>query len=189
MAEAQSATAKITLAPLPETARGYGIHIDVSKKDERLMYCNGSNVIIRALDDPTKSEIFSEHKTHVHVAKFSPNGEWVASGDDKGRVLVWGVKSKIVKNTVQVNQKVLDISWSDDGQRIVAVGQGNESSARAFSWDTGNALGEIAGHSKPILSACFKPSRPYRIVTSSEDNHVNFYSGPPFKFDHSFAEH
>ena len=41
---------EVILPPLPETARGYGIHIDISKKDERLIYCNGNNVVIRALD-------------------------------------------------------------------------------------------------------------------------------------------
>jgi len=189
-AENKTAQARTILAPLPETKRGYGIFIDTHPKDKKLLYTSGAHVIIRSLEDPSQAEIFSEHKgVKVNVAKFSPNGEWIASGDDRGRVLVWGVKSKIVKNDVNACRKVLDISWSADGQRIIAAGDGNESMARVFAWDSSNAFGDISGHSKPILSCAFKPSRPFKIATASEDNLVCFHQGPPFKFQSSFKEH
>ncbi|XP_026823267.1 actin-interacting protein 1-like [Rhopalosiphum maidis] len=42
--------------------------------------------------------------------------------------------------------------------------------------------GEITGQSKPINSCDFRPSRPFRIVTGSEDNTIGVFEGPPFKF-------
>ena len=51
-----------------------------------------------------------------------------------------------------------------------------------FLWDSGSTVGEVIGHSKPINSVDYKPTRPFRIVTASEDSGVGFYEGPPFKF-------
>lgn len=51
-----------------------------------------------------------------------------------------------------------------------------------FMADTGTSVGEIAGHSNLINSCDFRPKRPFRIITGSEDNSVGIYEGPPFKF-------
>lgn len=48
--------------------------------------------------------------------------------------------------------------------------------------ETGTSVGEISGQSKPINSADFRPARPFRIVTGSEDNTIAVFEGPPFKF-------
>jgi len=55
--------------------------------------------------------------------------------------------------------------------------------------DTGTSVGEISGQSKPINSCDFKPSRPFRIVTGSEDNTIGVFEGPPFKFKMTKQEH
>lgn len=46
--------------------------------------------------------------------------------DESGQVAVWAHKSFVVKNTISVGKCVLDIAWSKDGQRIVAVGDGKD---------------------------------------------------------------
>jgi WD repeat-containing protein 1 (actin-interacting protein 1) len=55
--------------------------------------------------------------------------------------------------------------------------------------ETGTSVGEISGQSKPINSCDFKPSRPFRIVTGSEDNTIGVFEGPPFKFKMTKQEH
>ena len=52
-------------------------------------------------------------------------------------------------------------------------------------WDTGTNVGELNGHSKAANSITYKPTRPFRIATASEDFTVCFYEGPPFKFKRS----
>jgi WD40 repeat protein len=179
---------RLTLPPLPETTRGYGIHLNATKNGDKFCYGNGRLVVIRSLKDPAVVDTFAEHKGRVTVAAFSPNGEWMASGDDTGIVLVWSVKTKIIKNTVPACRKVLDIAWSPDGQRIIAAGDGNESKAKAFAWDSGNNFGAIDTHSKAILSCAYKPTRPFNAITGSEDFTANFYEGPPFKWSKSLKE-
>lgn len=58
-----------------------------------------------------------------------------------------------------------------------------------FLWDSGSSVGEIIGHSRPINSVDMRQQRPYRIVTASEDFHVGYFEGPPFKFKQSMKEH
>lgn len=48
--------------------------------------------------------------------------------------------------------------------------------------ETGTSVGEISGQSKPINSCDFRPARPFRIITGSEDNTIAIFEGPPFKF-------
>lgn len=178
-----SPSLKLVCPPLPETQRGYRTILDSTKKGNLLAYCNSKHIFIRSLDNLDQVELFSEHKCNVCVAKFSPNGEWIASGDAKGRVFIWAVKSQLIKIEIEVNKRVIDIAWSEDGQRIVAVGQGKDTFAKVFMWNSGNTVGEISGHTKYILSVDYKPTRPFRIVTGSEDQAVHFYTGPPFKLD------
>jgi WD40 repeat protein len=58
-----------------------------------------------------------------------------------------------------------------------------------FMFDTASSVGEIAGHNKAINSVHIKPNRPFRIVTGSDDNTVNFYHGVPYKFEKSIKSH
>lgn len=51
-----------------------------------------------------------------------------------------------------------------------------------FMAETGTSVGEISGQSKSINTCDFRPNRPFRIVTGSEDNTVAVFEGPPFKF-------
>jgi WD40 repeat protein len=84
---------------------------------------------------------------------------------------------------------IRDLAWTEDSKRIAVCGEGSEVMARAFLWDSGSSVGEITGHSKRINSIDIKQTRPYRIVTGSEDTDVGFYAGPPFKFSHLNHEH
>jgi WD40 repeat protein len=47
----------------------------------------------------------------------------------------------------------------------------------------------MVGHTKRVLSVSYKPTRPFRIFTSSEDMRTCFYEGPPFKLHHSDSAH
>ena len=49
--------------------------------------------------------------------------------------------------------------------------------------------GDITGQTRPINTVDLKPSRPFRIVTGSEDNTAAVYEGPPFKFKGTKTDH
>lgn len=176
---------KNTIVPNPTTERGAATVLGAHPKEPKIIYCSGKCVIVRDLEDPTNGFVYRGHNDQTTVAKFSPNGYWVASGDITGKVRVWSYDNPehTLKTQVPVlNGKILDLCWDPDSKRIVAVGDGRSVMARVFMWDTGNNIGEVVGHQKRILSVDYKPTRPYRIFTASEDFNVCFYEGPPFKF-------
>lgn len=181
-----------TYACVPSTERGRGILISGDPKSNSILYCNGRSVIIRYLDRPLHVSVYAEHAYPATVARYSPNGEWIASADVSGTVRIWGTHNDFVlKNEFRVlSGRIDDLQWSPDGMRIVACGDGKgKSLVRAFMWDSGTNVGEFDGHSKRVLSCAFKPTRPFRIVTCGEDFLVNFYEGPPFKFKLSHRDH
>ncbi|TYZ67270.1 hypothetical protein PybrP1_001477 [[Pythium] brassicae (nom. inval.)] len=174
-----------TLPPNPTTTRGAPSVLGVHPKEPKIIYCSGKLVVVRNLEDPSDTFVYKGHNEQTTVAKFSPSGYWVASGDVSGKVRVWSYDNP--EHTLKIEVPVFageikDIAWDPESKRIVAVGDGRALMARVFMWDTGNSLGEIVGHQKRILSVDYKPTRPFRIMTASEDFNVCVYEGPPFKF-------
>lgn len=126
------------------------------------------------------------------MAKYSPSGFYIASGDVSGKIRIWDTvnQTHILKNEFQpIGGPIKDISWSADSQRIVVVGEGRERFGHVFMADTGTSVGEISGQSKPINSCDFRPARPFRVITGSEDNTIGIFEGPPFKFKKTKQEH
>ncbi|XP_038679635.1 actin-interacting protein 1-2-like [Tripterygium wilfordii] len=176
----------------PSTERGRGILISGSPKSNTILYTNNRSVILLNLDNPLDITVYGEHAYPATVARFSPNGEWIASADVSGTVRIWGsYNDHVLKKEFRVlSGRIDDLQWSPDGLRIVASGEGKgKSLVRAFMWDSGTNVGEFDGHSRRVLSCAFKPTRPFRIVTCGEDFLVNFYEGPPFKFKLSLRDH
>ncbi|ETV69720.1 hypothetical protein H257_14574 [Aphanomyces astaci] len=183
---------KVTFSPHPTTSRGSPTVLGVHPKEPKIVYCTGKLVVVRDLVNPVECFLYKGHNDATTVAKFSPNGYWVASADIAGRVRVWSYDNP--EHTLKVEVPVFagevkDLQWDPDSKRIVAVGDGRTVSSRVFMWDTGNSIGEIVGHTKRIMSVDYKPTRPFRILTASEDSTVRAFEGPPFKFKHSIPAH
>ncbi|MGH0160200.1 UNVERIFIED_CONTAM: hypothetical protein FKN15_038780, partial [Acipenser sinensis] len=142
--------------------------------------------------NPAIADIYTEHAHQVSVAKYAPSGFYIASGDVSGKLRIWDTTQKehLLKYEYQpFAGKIKDISWTEDSKRIAAVGEGREKFGAVFLWDTGSSVGEITGHSKVINSVDVKQTRPYRIVTGSDDNCGAFFEGPPFKFKFTMMDH
>jgi WD40 repeat protein len=160
------------IGPNPATERGAGVHVNEHPKENKIIYPSGKFVVVKSLDDPSDCFVYRGHQYPCTVAKFSPNGYWVASADTAGKVRVWSWDNPehLLKIEVPVFAgSIKDLDWDPESKKIVAVGEGSGIMAKVFTWDTGNSVGEIVGHAKRILSVAYKPSRPFRIMTSSED--------------------
>ncbi|XP_070539814.1 WD repeat-containing protein 1-like [Ptychodera flava] len=179
-------------ATLPRTVRGRAIVIGGDPKGKNFLYTNGNSVVIRDIENPSLADVYTEHSVQATVAQYAPSGFYIASGDTSGKIRIWDTTQKehILKYEYQpLGGEVKDIAWSPDSKRIAVVGEGREKFGAVLMWDTGTSVGSIIGHSKAINSVDYKATRPYRIVTAAEDNEVNFYEGPPFKFKTSNREH
>ncbi|CAH1109792.1 unnamed protein product [Psylliodes chrysocephalus] len=187
-----SYASKSIYAALPRTQRGQPLVLGGDPKGKNFLYTNGNSVIIRNIETPSISDVYTEHSCQVNVAKYSPSGFYIASGDQSGKVRIWDTVNKehILKNEFHpIGGPIKDIAWSPDNQRMVVVGEGRERFGHVFMSETGTSVGEISGQSKPINSCDFRPSRPFRVITGSEDNTIAVFEGPPFKFKMTKQDH
>ncbi|RIB25557.1 quinon protein alcohol dehydrogenase-like superfamily [Gigaspora rosea] len=187
-----SFTRKSIFACAPTTTRGEAIQLGSDPKGENFLYTNGKSVIIRNLANPTVATEYTEHSAHATVARYSPSGYYVASGDIHGNVRIWDVtqEEKILKNEVKVIAgKIKDLAWDSESKRLIAVGSGKERYGRAFLYDTGSSVGEISGHTKSVNSVSIRQQRPFRAATGSDDFSVVFLHGVPYKHNLTIRDH
>lgn len=185
-------TPKCTFAALPTATRGKPVRISGDPKGENLLYCNDKSVFIRNMQDPSKVDIYTEHSKPTTVARYSPSRFYICSGDAGGKVRIWDTinPEHIMKAEYEVlGDAINDLDWSPDSQRIVVCGKGREKYAHVFTMDSGNSLGNVQGHAKLVNTCAYRPARPFRILTASEDNCVGFHEGPPFKFNRTQRFH
>ncbi|GAB1607841.1 actin-interacting protein 1-like [Argonauta hians] len=183
---------KHTFPTLPRTERGMPVVLGADPKGKYFLYTNGHNVVIRELENPNKCDLYTEHSGNVIVAKYSPSGFYIASGDDRGKIRIWDTinpEHVLSKEYQPIAGKIKDIAWSPDSKRMVVCGEGKGTFARPFLVDTGSSVGEITGHSKPINSIDYRPKNPFRIVSASEDYSIIMCEGPPFKFSKKIDAH
>jgi len=157
-----------------------------------IIYPSGRFIVVRNINDPADTFIYRGHGSTTTVAKFSNNGFWVASGDSSGKLRVWAWDNPEHLTKLETSLfagKISDLDWDMESKKIAVSGEGSGLVVKCVTWDTGNNVGEMVGHSKRALSIACKPTRPFRIITASEDMKTCFYEGPPFKLHHSNTSH
>ena len=133
------------------------------------------------------------------MARVSPSGYYIASGDSSGNLRVWDVansaQSHLLKYTGKVLGSIKDLAWDFESKRIAVVGSSNQGQSSGMvgvvvTFDAGNQCGEIIGHSKSVNACSFDPTgRPFKLVTASDDGLVNFFENMPLKFQSSLDHH
>uniref|UniRef100_A0A1I7UWL3 Actin-interacting protein 1 n=1 Tax=Caenorhabditis tropicalis TaxID=1561998 RepID=A0A1I7UWL3_9PELO len=177
---------------LPRTTRGTAVVLGTNPSGDKIQYCNGNSVYTIPLDKLSTADVYTEHTHPTTVAKTSPSGYYCASGDTQGNVRIWDTtqSTHILKHTIPVfSGQVKDIVWDAESKRIAAVGEGKERFGHVFLLDTTTSNGSLTGQSRSMNSVDFKPTRPFRIVSGSDDNSVAIFEGPPFKFKTIFYHH
>ncbi|XP_078400925.1 WD repeat-containing protein 1 [Cetorhinus maximus] len=179
-------------ASLPQVERGVSKVLGGDPKGINFLYTNNKSVIIRNIDNPEIADIYTEHAHQVQVAQYAPSGFYIASGDVSGKIRIWDTTQKdhLMKYEYQPFAGVIkDICWSGDSQKVAVAGKGKEIYGAVFQWDTGTSVGSLTGHSKVVNSIAFKPNRPFRVVTGSDDYSCVFFEALPLKFKFTINNH
>lgn len=187
-----SGQAKEVYLPNPCCKRGKPFVLSADPKGKYFVYPFGKTIVVREVEDPSKGYTYAEHAAETTVAKFAPSGFYIASADVTGRVRIWDTTQEehaLKYEYRPLAGRILDLAWTEDSKRIVVCGESGERFAHAFLWDSGSSVGELIGHTKVANSIDVKMSRPFRVATGSDDAHVGFYAGPPFKLDHKSNNH
>ncbi|KAK9320476.1 WD40-repeat-containing domain protein [Lipomyces orientalis] len=183
-----SITRESLWAALPSTEKGVPLHISYDARSDRLVYPSNKSIHLRSLSKPSLSTQFTGHIAATTVAKFAPSGYYIASGDVSGTVKVLDSSSTtedpgIVKGSFAIiSGRINDLAWDSDSKRIIAVGDGKERYGHCFTFDSGNSVGEIAGHAAQINAVDIRSVRPFRAATVSDDSAMVWLTGPPFRF-------
>uniref|UniRef100_T2MIR7 WD repeat-containing protein 1 n=1 Tax=Hydra vulgaris TaxID=6087 RepID=T2MIR7_HYDVU len=192
MSEDGSYTLLNIFAGTPRTTRGRPIHLSADPKGKNFLYCQGNSIIIRDVENPSNSDVYTQHAKDTTSAAYSPSGFYICSADVTGKVRIWDTVNKdhILKYEYPaLGGPIKDIAWTEDSKRIGVCGEGREKAAHVFMWDTGTSVGELTGPLKACNNISIKQTRPYRLVVSSEDYSTCYYEGPPFKLKSQFREH
>lgn len=106
-----------------------------------------------------------------------------------GKVRVWdAVEAVNTKGEYAIiSGRINDLAWDGDSQRIIAVGDGRERFGHCITYDSGNSVGEVSGHSKVVNAVAIRQQRPLRAATVSDDATMCFLHGAPFKFANKAA--
>jgi WD40 repeat protein/DNA-binding SARP family transcriptional activator len=124
--------------------------------------------------DLTKS-VFSQVLGGVLAVAFSPDGQLLATGDNKGQVKVWRVLDGQIVFTLPDVPNIHAIAWSPDGQ-ILASG-GGDNTIKLWDICTGQCLQILQGHTNWILSLAWSPDG-QTLASGSQDATVNCWNIP-----------
>lgn len=72
---------------------------------------------------------YTGHSAAATVARFSPSGFYIASGDVNGNVRIWDTinEEHILKLEVKpFSGKINDVAWDSESKRLIAVGEGKD---------------------------------------------------------------
>ncbi len=109
----------------------------------------------------------------------TPDGNYVAAGNDRGDIRVWNTKSGLLHNvTFGHPEKILCLAFSPNGKLLASGSTDQRVSVR--EWNTGNLKYQV-GHDGDVTCLAFSKN-PQWLLTGSEDNNIRIWhteSGRP----------
>ncbi|KAL9249649.1 Chromatin assembly factor 1 subunit FAS2-like protein [Drosera capensis] len=117
----------------------------------------------------------SYHSTSVNTLRFSPSGEFLASGADGGELILWklhlsdaGQAWKVHKTLLFHRKDILDLEWSVDGAFLVSRSVDNSCSVHQI----------LDGHLHYVQGVAWDPLSKY-IASLSSDRTCRIYANKP----------
>lgn len=122
---------------------------------------------------PAQAHVSLPHAGAVTLVRFSPDGRWLATGDDKHQVLVWFIDPGPKPGTITVRQvahithlaRIQDIVFSPDSRWLVTAGA--DGTAQVWLTTTGRLLAQMT-HTGRINSVAFSPDGRQLATTGAD---------------------
>jgi WD40 repeat protein len=137
---------------------------------------DGSRVVTTSADETLKvwevatgRELFSVNNFDPNDAVFTPDGQYLAVGDDKEIIIMEAASGEIQATAPGPGQNVIVLLFSPDGTRLAA--SSSDGDARIWNYDNGeidpNPL-LLSGHKSLVAGVSFTPDGRY-LATGSDD--------------------
>ena len=111
---------------------------------------------------------------YVDAVALSPNGRWLASGNDS-KVLLWDVRTGIRLETFEGHLgDVSTLAFSPDGAMLASGGTWRDATIRLWDLRTAEATHALVGHRESVTSVAFSPDG-LRLASGSGDDTVRMW--------------
>ncbi len=156
------------------------MHMSRNHIGDRFSYPSQENAVLRLVNNLFTGHIsFERHSKKVTAVQCSTVVDTVVSGDETGYVNVWNADhpTLLVSWDLQgIIGPVSDASFTDEGDKCAFVGDATSGTCgRAVNIKMKKTDLEIKGHHLRALTCAYKPNRPYKLYTGSEDTTINSY--------------
>jgi WD40 repeat protein len=142
-------------------------------------------------------DITGAHNATVNIVRFSPNGQYLATGGDDSAIVIWVQKSRPIEfgsNEEKItwsNHKIMrghlsdiyDICWSSDSKYLISGSVDN--SAIVWSVEKAKGIQKFNDHSHFVQGVSWDPKNKY-VMTQSSDKSVRVYKNAQVKQDIKF---
>lgn len=113
------------------------------------------------------------HRSDIWAVKFSPKGDWIASGSVDSTVKIWNKESRTLVLTLKQPSGVTYLAFSPDGNYLATAGY--DEKVRLWQLPQGNLVKEFTGHKGTVWSVAFSPDAK-TIASSGEDATVKLWA-------------
>ncbi len=99
---------------------------------------------------------FPRHAAQVQAIAFSPDGQWIASGDAAGTIEIWSPDSVRSKETLTAHEgPVTSLAFSPDGALLASAGE--DGAVKLWDAATGKQAADPLLHDDAVLCVAFSP--------------------------------
>ncbi len=140
----------------------------------------GGTMYVQALDAATlgNAQWFQGLNSPVKALAYSPDGNFLAAGDQNGNLYVWHTANGAVRwRAAELGGAVNAVAFSPDGAFVVAGGAFGNYGARLFDAANGAPGNNFYGHTGPITGLAFSSSGD-KLVSSSVDGSIRSWYFP-----------
>jgi hypothetical protein len=147
---------------------------DISPDQSKIALGGPSRMVkVFSTKDGSLAFKMKKHTDWVTAVAFSPNGEWLATADRNGGVVIWDADNGLEIHTLAGHKSaVTALSWRPDSKVLASVSE--DGAARIWEMNEGKQVKTWNPHPSGVLSISY--THDGRVVTCGRDNQVTAWS-------------
>ena len=100
-------------------------------------------------------EMLKKQASEISCVWFSPNGKYLASGADDGKITLWNFTNRSIEGQPLIGHtsRVRRVRFSKDGNKLVS--SSNDKTLMIWSVETRKCLGKLTGHTGKVFNGFF----------------------------------